>query len=254
MHDDHASRVRDAFTAQAAAFEDSAHNEPFTTGAAWMLDALPCRPQDMVLDVAAGTALAARSLAGRVRSVIALDATAAMLTQGHESALREGARNIVFMEGDAEALPFMDASFDIVLSRFALHHMLHPQAAIAEMIRCTRPGGTLALADMVADEDHAAAARQEEIERVRDPSHTRVLTLAELSAQFEVLGVRVVSVEHRYVERDAGPWLEHAHAGPEHARRVREILERPSSDLSGPGQAGTLRFRQRWASLIGTRG
>ena len=240
MHDDHASRVRDAFTAQAAAFEDSAHNEPFTTGAAWMLDALPCRPQDMVLDVAAGTALAARSLAGRVRSVIALDATAAMLTQGHEAALREGARNIVFMEGDAEALPFMDASFDIVLSRFALHHMLHPQAAIAEMIRCTRPGGTLALADMVADEDHAAAARQEEIERV--------------SAQFEVRGVRVVSVEHRYVERDAGPWLEHAHAGPEHARRIREILERPSSDVSGPGHAGKLRFRQRWASLIGTRG
>lgn len=256
MDDQHAGRVREAFTEQAAAFEDSAHNELFTSGAAWMLDALPCRGQDIVLDVAAGTALAARSLAGRVRSVIALDATAAMLAEGREAAAREGAHNILFMHGDAEALPFMDASFDIVLSRFALHHMLHPELAITEMVRCTRPGGTVAPADMVADEDPGTAAGQEEIERIRDPSHTRVLALAELTGQLEALGVRPTSVQDRYVERDAGPWLAHAQAGPEHAQRVRQILERGNADTSASSPEGAeqaLRFRQRWAAVVGTR-
>ena len=87
-----------------------------------------------MLDVAAGTGHVARSLAPRVRAVVALDATQAMLEQGK----RHGVPNVVFMRGDAAALPFVDQSFDVVVNRFALHHFEQPEVQLAEMRRCGR--------------------------------------------------------------------------------------------------------------------
>ena len=76
---DHAARIARAFTEQAAAFEDPAVNRPFTTDAAWIAEHVAVGPDDLVLDVAAGTGIVARALAPRARAVVALDATAAML-------------------------------------------------------------------------------------------------------------------------------------------------------------------------------
>jgi ubiquinone/menaquinone biosynthesis C-methylase UbiE len=79
-------RVRDAFTRQAATFEDRRLNQAFTSGLPRLLATADPRPGDVCLDVAAGTGLVARGLAERASRVVALDATPAMLLEGRQQA------------------------------------------------------------------------------------------------------------------------------------------------------------------------
>ena len=74
-----------------------------------MFARLAVRAREFMLDLAAGTGLGSRALAPKVRAVVALDATAAMLHVGRAEAEREGLSNIVFQRGDAAALPFSTA-------------------------------------------------------------------------------------------------------------------------------------------------
>jgi arsenite methyltransferase len=156
---DHSEAVERAFTQQAPAFEDPEFNQLFTVDSDWLFERLELDPDDLVLDVAAGTGHVARRFAPHVRAVVAVDATAAMLERGWIEAKRAALRNVVFMQADATALPFVDGSFDVVVSRFALHHFEDPAVPIAEMRRVLRPGGRLAVSDVVADSDMDAATR-----------------------------------------------------------------------------------------------
>jgi ubiquinone/menaquinone biosynthesis C-methylase UbiE len=187
-----------------------------------------------VLDVAAGTGHVARRVAPHVRAVVAVDATPAMLEHGWIEAKRAALRNLVFMQADAAALPFVDGSFDVVVSRFALHHFEEPSVAVGEMRRVLRPGGRLAVADLVCDPEPAIAETQNRLERLRDPSHTRMLPLDELA---ELVGG--TDVEFRDVERSLEPWLAQAQAGSAEAEEIRAALE---AELAGGPQTG---FRPR---------
>ena len=108
------------------------------------------RPGDRVLDVGCGPGYFARMLArtvGSKGSVAGIDAAPEMI----EYAARKASRlaNCSFQAGSAEALPFPDASFDVVVSSLVMHHLpadVRLQAA-REMRRVLRPGGTLLLAD-----------------------------------------------------------------------------------------------------------
>jgi ubiquinone/menaquinone biosynthesis C-methylase UbiE len=254
----HAQRVDEAFSRQAAAFEDRHHNHVFTLDAEWLFEPLQCGPEDLLLDVAAGTGHASRLLAPRVRSAVAVDVTAAMLRAGKAQADELGLGNIVFQRGDALALPFLDASFDVVLSRFATHHIEDPALQLAEMARCLRPGGRLALADMVADERPEVAAAQNRLERLRDASHTRTLPVSEIAALIESLDLQVISSQARAIDRPLQPWFEHAQAGEDLVREVRVALEH---ELEGGAPSGfqphvlegELMFRQTWACVIAVK-
>ena len=126
---EHEEAIQRAFTQQAPAFENPEFNRLFTVESDWLFDRLELLPTDIVLDVAAGTGHVARRFAPEVRSVVAVDATKAMLDRGWIEAKRAALRNVVFMQADAAALPFVDGSFDVVVSRFALHHFEDPQGA-----------------------------------------------------------------------------------------------------------------------------
>lgn len=257
--DEHAERVERAFTAQAAAFEDTRRNRFFTVDAEWIFAELPLSREDLLLDVAAGTGHAARLLAPSVRGAVALDATAAMLAEGKASADADGLRNVVFMRGDASALPFLDGSFDVVVTRFALHHFADPGAPLAEMVRCLRAGGRIAVADIVGDEQPEVARRMDGLERLRDPSHTRMLTAAELTERLGGLGIGALSVVTQERERPLAPWLEQTATDAETAAGIVGALE---AELSG-GQTtgfqprrvdGELCFRHRFAAVVGAKG
>jgi len=99
-----------------------------------------------VLDVGTGTgvvAITARRLGAKVTG---LDLTPALLAQARESATLAGHDDIAWHEGDAEALPFADESFDVVLSQFGHMFAPRPELALSEMLRVLKPGGTLAFA------------------------------------------------------------------------------------------------------------
>jgi ubiquinone/menaquinone biosynthesis C-methylase UbiE len=255
----HAHEVERAFTAQAEAFEDPARNRVFTADARWVFDRLPLSSQDIVLDVAAGTGHAARQLAATARGVVALDATEAMLARGQAQARAEGRDNVVFMRGDAADLPFLDGSFDVVVSRFAVHHFEQPDAVVAEMVRCTRPGGHVALVDLVADDDAATAEEQNRLERLRDPSHTRMLAAIEIQALLTEAGLEAVDVATRPLDRPLKPWLEQAQTPVEAGEEIRGALE---ADLAGgrdtgfrprTAEDGTLWFTQTFGSAIASK-
>ena len=121
------------------------------------------------------------------------------------AALREaGRRDVVFADGDATALPFADAQFDVVVCRFAFHHIDEPAQAAAEMARVARPGGLVAVVDMVS-EPGAPGARHNELERLRDPSHTRALEEPELISLLEAAGVHAATVAERVQRLPARP-------------------------------------------------
>ena len=96
-----------------------------------------------VLDVGTGTGVVALSASRVGASVTGLDLTPALLERARENA-KLAEQSVTWREGDVEALPFEDASFDVVVSQFG--HMFAPRAevALAEMLRVLAPGGTLA--------------------------------------------------------------------------------------------------------------
>jgi ubiquinone/menaquinone biosynthesis C-methylase UbiE len=147
--------VREQFRLQAAPFTD----EGFATrGLDWIVEGLRPAAAEQVLDVAAGAGHLGRALAPRVAHVSAVDLTPEMLEQGQHLASRQGLRNIAFQIGNATALPWLDAQFDLVACRIVLHQAADPAAVVREMVRVTRPSGRIGVIDMIAAEDPLVAA------------------------------------------------------------------------------------------------
>jgi ubiquinone/menaquinone biosynthesis C-methylase UbiE len=102
---------------------------------------------DRVLDVAAGNGNATLAAARRFATVTSTDYVPALLERGRRRAEADGLTNIVFEVADAEALPYPNASFDVVLSTFGVMFAPDHERVAAELLRVCRPGGTIALAN-----------------------------------------------------------------------------------------------------------
>jgi ubiquinone/menaquinone biosynthesis C-methylase UbiE len=103
-----------------------------------------CGPGDRVLDIAAGTGNAAVQAAQRGADVVASDLTPELFEAGRRRA-RDAGVELDWVEADAEALPFEDASFDVALSTFGIMFAPRQSVAAAELARVVRPGGRIAL-------------------------------------------------------------------------------------------------------------
>jgi len=109
-------------------------------------EAADVRAVHRVLDVAAGNGNATLAAARRFASVTSTDYVPALLERGRQRADAEGLANVHFQVADAEALPYPDASFDVVLSTFGVMFAPDHQRAAAEMMRVCRPAGRIGLA------------------------------------------------------------------------------------------------------------
>ncbi|WP_019180046.1 class I SAM-dependent methyltransferase [Microbacterium yannicii] len=107
-----------------------------------LVDAVDVCTGQRVLDVAAGTGTSAIPAARRGAEVIATDLTPELLAVGRGRAEAEGV-DLTWQTADAEALPFADADFDVVLSSIGVMFAPHHQLAADELVRVCRPGGTL---------------------------------------------------------------------------------------------------------------
>jgi SAM-dependent methyltransferase len=101
------------------------------------------RAGQQVLDVGCGTGVVAVTAARRGAHVTGLDLTPQLLERARENGRIAGV-TVEWHEGDAESLPFADASFDVVLSQFGHMFAPRPELAVSEMLRVLKPGGTLA--------------------------------------------------------------------------------------------------------------
>ena len=109
-----------------------------------LVEAAGIGPGQRVLDIGAGAGNAAIPAAQAGATVVASDLTPELLETGRQDAARLGL-DIAFEEGDAEALPYADASFDAVLSCVGVMFAPHHQASADELVRVVRPGGTIGL-------------------------------------------------------------------------------------------------------------
>ena len=103
-------------------------------------------PGDAVLDVGTGTGVVALTASRTGARVAALDLTPELLAQARENSRIAGDERVEWTEGDAEQLPYADASFDVVLSQFGHMFAPRPTVAVAEMRRVLKPGGRIAFA------------------------------------------------------------------------------------------------------------
>jgi SAM-dependent methyltransferase len=106
----------------------------------------PLRPDTRVLDVACGTGNLAVIAARRRCVVSGIDIATNLIAQARSRAAAEGLQ-VDFREGDAEALPFNDRQFDLVVSMFGVMFTPQPNVVAAELRRVTKPGGRVALAN-----------------------------------------------------------------------------------------------------------
>ncbi|MEU6587063.1 demethylmenaquinone methyltransferase [Nocardia sp. NPDC046763] len=102
--------------------------------------ALGLRPGERVLDLAAGTGVSTLDLAKSGAWVLAADFSQGMLSAGRH-------RNVPMVAADAMALPFADDSFDAVTIAYGLRNVADPDLALREMLRVTKPGGRLVVAE-----------------------------------------------------------------------------------------------------------
>ncbi|HKV67589.1 MAG TPA: methyltransferase domain-containing protein, partial [Gaiellales bacterium] len=135
-----------------------------------------------------------------------------------------GIANAVFSVGDATALEFADATFDGAVTRFSLHHIPLPGRVVAEMARVVRPGGAVVVADHVTLADADEAAWQQEIERLRDPSHWACLTPAQLRALGERAGLVLEREDETAISIDYEEWIGRGSGGPGSAGLIARAL------------------------------
>lgn len=110
-----------------------------------LCEVVDIRSTERVLDVAAGNGNATLAAARHFASVTSTDYVPALLERGQERARAEGLE-VTFETADAEALPYADASFDVVLSTFGVMFAPDHDKSSAEILRVCRPGGRIGLA------------------------------------------------------------------------------------------------------------
>jgi SAM-dependent methyltransferase len=140
---------------------------------------LRAAPVGDLLDLGCGGGHVSFHAAPFAERVTAYDLSDAMLSAVAAGASQRGLPNITTRQGRAELLPFADASFDMVVSRYSAHHWRHVAPAMAEAARVLRPGGTLIMMDVFAPADPLLDTYLQTIEMVRDPSHVRDYSLVE---------------------------------------------------------------------------
>jgi ubiquinone/menaquinone biosynthesis C-methylase UbiE len=153
------------------------------------------RGDERVLDVATGGGHTALAFAAHAREIIAIDLTPQMLSAAEAFARGRGASNISFVHAEAEALPFPDSSFEVVVTRIAPHHFAGPARFVVESARVLTPGGRFLLDDNMAPADPELDEFMNGFERWRDPSHVRAYTQAEWVRMIEDAGLTVERVD-----------------------------------------------------------
>ena len=197
----HHEDIVDQFTRQADVF---ANAPPITDERALglLLRAVGATGEDTVLDVACGPGLVVCAFAAHAKHAIGIDLTPAMIGRARRLQETKGIGNVSWHVGDVLGMPFRDGEFSVVSCRFAFHHFVQPQRVLAEMVRVCRPGGQVAVVDVVASEDPAVAACLNTMDSLRDPSHVRFMPESELRLFFAAAGVPNPEVEHYPLEGD----------------------------------------------------
>lgn len=220
----------------------------------WLVEELALSGTERVLDVATGAGHTAFALASYVAEVVALDITPQMLVVAQQGAIERHLDNIRFLQGNAQALPCTDASFDVVTCRQAPHHFPDVRQGIGEWAHVLKSGGKLALVDSIAPEEEDADLLLQEIEVLRDPSHVRNYHLSAWRAMLTEAGFSVHSMREWGIMLDIPSWTQRMRTPAEAVRTIEQRLRQASPSvrqrLQIGEQNGVLTFRLPSALIV----
>ena len=249
----HVDRIRAQFTRQADVYARMRQTTD-QKGLDGLVALSGASSEHRVLDVACGPGFLTMTFAARAAHATGFDATDAFLELARAEAERRRLGNIEFRSGDAEALPFPDASFDVVSCRAAFHHFPGPERILGEMCRVARPGASIVIADMLGSDDPAKAAYHDHMEQLCDPTHVRAIPDAEFRGLFAAAGLAVRFVGKSALDIRVDEWI--AHGGPSAAveRELYALIEASLatdlSDLNVRREGGQLTFSHRGAAFL----
>ncbi len=191
-----------------------------------------------VLDVATGGGHVAYTFAPHVARVWATDITQEMLDMVKAEAKKRGLDNVRTAYAKAEALPFEDATFDLVTCRIAPHHFDSIAEFLVEVHRVLKPGGLVAIVDNVVPPgsvgDYVNA-----FERFRDPSHLRAWAMEEWRAALKKAGFAIGHEEQLYKQMEFKSWAARHDANMQAFLRSMLALATPEvKDVLEPANTG----------------
>lgn len=219
----HQDLILDQFTKQAIPFATAAGIKD-EEALKLLVEFTSVRPDDTMLDVACGPGLVVCAFAQVVRHATGIDLTPAMIERARTLQTEKGLTNVTWQVGNVLPLPYPDASFSIVTSRFAFHHFPDPKAVLAEMKRVCTPNGKVVVIDVMASPDPQKAAAYNRMEKLRDPSHARGLPLTELELLFRQTALPTPRKTFYRLEGEVEDLLQRSFPNPGDADKIRQIF------------------------------
>jgi SAM-dependent methyltransferase len=189
-----------------------------------LLEAAELKGTERVLDLGCGAGHTTIAVAMRAAHVTGIDVTEEMLAEGRKQLQRRGITNVEFEQGDACALRFGDASFDLVTCRFAAHHFPDAVVSVREAARVLKPGGKYVLVDSLAPEDPGLDTFENTIEFLRDASHVRNLRASEWCRLFSEAGLRPEVRYRAGLALDGADWVKRMRTPPSRVEIIRELF------------------------------
>jgi SAM-dependent methyltransferase len=184
--------------------------------------ALPKAP--VVLDLGCGAGHASFALAPMAASVTAFDLSSQMLEVVAGAARERGLANIATRQGDVARLPFEDASFCMVVTRFSAHHWLDVPAALREVKRVLKPRGVFIVIDITAPESPLHDTTLQAVELLRDGSHVRDYRPSEWNAMLQDAGFRSERVGDWKLEMKFDQWTARMRTPAERIVAIRSLF------------------------------
>ncbi len=254
---DHNKLIQQEFTKQATAYAAN----PTIIDSDWALrlvEAAQPAPESRVLEVATGPGYVALAFAAVAREVVGIDLTDAPLAIARKNREERGVTNVSFESADANQLPFADDSFDMAICRLAFHHFDTPQRVLSEMARVCRPGGKIAVEDLIASEWPDRADYYNQWERLRDPSHTTALSVSQLLAFYTAAGLELEAIQSEHRTQDVAQWMRNSQTPPDTAQAVRKLIQEDADQqISGTpifhDDEGRLCFIHRMVTVVGRK-
>ena len=251
---EHQSQILDQFTRQATPFA-TAPGIRDEAALKLIVEASGAGPEDTVLDVACGPGLVVAAFARVVRHATGIDITPAMLDRARAHAAQQGLTNVTWHLGDVLPLPWPDASFSIVSSRFAFHHFLEPLSVLREMARVAKPGGRVVVVDSTPRRERADAFNR--MERLRDPSHVRSLPVEEHRDLYTRVGLPQPRVTSYRLEGELESLIGRSFPNPGDDEKIRQIfraaLENDALDIEPRLENGQIRYGFPVSVLVANR-
>ncbi len=226
-------QVKEQFGANATAYATS---KVHAKGASLLrlVELIQPQPDWQMLDIATAAGHTAVIFSSHVAHVTATDITPEMLTVAQKMADEKSITNISIELADAEALPYDDNSFDLLTCRIAAHHFPHIDQFMAHSARVLKPNGILAIVDNVVPGTHLRGKKAELVrdagkyvnafEKLRDPSHSRCLSLNEWQNAFKTAGFINVRQEIAQKQMEFDGWADRMQVSLADKTRLRVML------------------------------